>query len=296
MERTVSSTLYDCVTVENFSDFAGEFKSTKFKFYMSLLILPEQKKDEEQWKPIIDTLMKHPEVDKLSITGLSQQSFEYLIKQYGSQLKALNINASQRIEDFSLLSTLTELEFFSVFWNQRVDRLWDMENNLALKGICLYDFTRLKSLSGIEKAPALVWFNYGDIVDSRATIESYKLFADTSVEYLIFSGKKIEDDDLSFLENMPSLKEFNFPTNHYSTEKVAWIVANFPNLKGYALKSMIEFDVREGKEVWQEVLIIGKRKPYLKVYGNEDRIKRYDDKFNSLVEGYRGMSYEQAFG
>lgn len=289
MDKVDGSHPFENVTVDNFCRFfAGEDNSTWFNNYLSLCILPEQKKDEEQWRHIIDTLTEHPEVDKLSVTGLTQQSFEYLIEHYGRRFKALNINKSQRISDFSSLSTLPELEFFSVFWNQCVDKLWNMENNPALKGICLYDFTRLKNLTGIEKAPGLILFHYGNMVNCTSTVESYMSFSGTGIEYLSFSGRKIEDEDLYFLENMPKLKEFDFPTNHYSTEKVAWIVANFPDLKGYSLKSMLKFD-------GDEALIVGKRKPYLKVPGNEERIKSYDDKFNELVEYYRGLSYKEAF-
>lgn len=283
--------IYDTVTTENFNLFIHD-RDSYFTDYLHLFIPHEEKKNKDVWLPVIDSLKKHPDINKLEIRNLTQSAFDYLITEYGKQLRALNIYHSPTIEDFSLLSTLPDLEFIHIYWNQRVTSLWNLENNLALQGIALNDFTRLKKLDGIQKAPNLKYFDYGDLIDSTSTVDTYSVFADTKVEELYFSGKSILDKDLTFLNRMDNLKKFSFPTNHYTTEEVAWIVANFPHLKGYALKSKVEF--LDDKE--PHVIIVGKRKPYLIIKGNEDRIKRYDEKFSTLVEYYKGKSYKEAFG
>ena len=42
-------------------------------------------------------------------------------------------------------------------------------------------------------------------------------------------------------------------------------------------------------------IIVGKRKPSLKIEGNEERIKNYELKFESLVTKYKGKKYSEVF-
>ena len=84
---------------------------------------------------------------------------------------------------------------------------------------------------------------------------------------------------------MPNLKHFDFPTNLFTTEQVAWIVANFPNVEGYALRAKIDTTSYKNAPA---TLIIGKRKPFLINMGNEDRIQRYVEQFEQLVKQYKG--------
>ena len=120
--------------------------------------------------------------------------------------------------------------------------------------------------------------------------------AHSNIEKFMFCGKTIADNDYSFLANMPNLKQFDFPTNMLTTEQVAWIVANFPELKGFALKSKKDCTLinSEYKNV-PGVLIVGKRKPSLIIEGNEKRIAKYDQSFELLKKKYAGIPYKVAF-
>lgn len=83
-----------------------------------------------------------------------------------------------------------------------------------------------------------------------------------------------------------------------TTEQVAWIVANFPNLKGFALKARHDCELYKSNEDLSLVpatIIVGKRKPSLKIEGNEERIKNYELKFESLVTKYKGKKYSEVF-
>ena len=81
-----------------------------------------------------------------------------------------------------------------------------------------------------------------------------------------------------------------------TTEQVAWIVANFPELEGFALnaKKYCTLMNSEYKNV-PGVLIVGKRKPSLIVEGNEKRIAKYEQNFEQLKTKYAGIPYKVAF-
>lgn len=244
----------------------------------------------------IDKLKDYPNTDVVTISGLRQDTFEYFIKTYGCQLKAIRFFKNKFVEDWSLLGTLPQLEYVHFFANQRISSLWDMSANSALSCLCIEDFTRLSSIKGIETAPVLKEFRIGNAIWDKMVIDSLIPLAKTSIERFMFSGKAIAENDYSFLADMPSLKKFDFPSNMLTTEQVAWITANFPDLEGYALKAKIDctwFD-SELKDA-PGVLIVGKRKPGLVREGNEKRIEKYVQNFEMLKKKYAGIPYKTAF-
>lgn len=280
--------LYDEVTFENYEVIAKS-QTDNFKNFMYLFVHPDSRDKNNLWVEEIDKLSGRPEIDKLECRNLTQEAFEYLADKYGRQIKFLNLNVCQTISDFSALEKCTSLEFFRVYWNTGVKKIWDTCKTQSIKCIEMLDFSKLHDLRGVEKLKNLRMFQFGDFMSECTVANSYSCFADSDVEILGYSGKKILDDNLSFLHSMPKLKTFDFNTNCFTTEQVAWIKANFPDLKGYSICSKFEFE-KDG-----DVLIVGKRKPCLKIEGSEERIKRYDEKFERLVEKYKGISYEEAF-
>lgn len=247
-------------------------------------------------KEEIDSLTNYPDIDVVTISGLRQDTFEYFIKNYGKQLRAIRFFKNKFVEDWSLLGTLTQLEYVYFFFNQRISSLWNMRKNFSLTGLCIEDFSRLSSIKGIETAPSLKEFRLGNAVWNKMVIESLTPLANTGIEKFAFYGKSIIDNDYSFLANMPKLKQFDFATNLLTTEQVAWIVSNFPNLDGFALTATRECNLYDPS--WNKVpgtLIVGKRKPSMIIQGNEKRIERYVKNFELLKQKYKGVPYKQAF-
>lgn len=246
----------------------------------------------------IDKFKDYPEADVVTISGLKQDTFEYFIKTYGKQLKAIRFFKNKFVEDLSLLGTLPLLEYVHFFANQRVTSLWDMTENRSLTALCIEDFTRLTSIKGVETAPALKEFRIGNAIWSTMVIDSLIPLSDSKIERLSFTGRAIRDNDFSFLEALPELKRFDFATNIFTTEQVAWIAANCPKAEGYALKAKVDcmlFDSNEHLVDVPKAIIVGKRKPILKVEGNEKKIQKYVDSFENLKTKYKGMPYKEAF-
>lgn len=242
----------------------------------------------------IDVLANHPEADTVTISGLNQDTFEYFLQTYGQQLKAIRFFKNKLVEDWSMLGSLPELEYIHFFSNQRIDSFWDMTNNTKLTGLSVSDFTRIKNVERVSTAPALEDFRIGNAIWPTMVVESLLPLAGTRIKHLSFSGKDIMDKDLSFLSAMPDLETYDFPTNLYTTEQVAWIAANHPGLSGFAITPYTGYPASENNETsagW----VVGKRKPYLPYKGNEARIRKYALAFEALKEKYRGVPYASAF-
>ena len=173
-----------------------------------------------------------------------------------------------------------------------------MTQNKSLIGLAIYDFTRLTSIKGVETAPSLKEFRIGNLVWNTMVIDSFMPLRNTKIERLAFSGKNIIDNDLSFLETLPELKKFDFATNIFTTEQVAWIAANCPLADGYALRAKVDCMLPDSNDHLVQVrktIIVGKRKPILKVKGNKEKIRKYVDSFERLKIKYKRMPYKDAF-
>jgi hypothetical protein len=230
--------------------------------------------------------------------GLQQDTFEYFIRNYGDQLRTIDFFKNKRIEDLSLLGTLPNLEYVSFHYNQRVTQLWDMSRNFALKGLYISDFKRLHSIKNIETAPGLEIFQIDYAICSTMVIDSLKFLSNTGIRDLKFYGMKIEDEDFSFVTEMKYLEVFDFGSDLLPTEKVAWIVANRPDIQGYSLRSIQEFWYYndQTKECDKPgVFVVGKRKPTLTRGENDEKIEKYMQNFNLLVNKYKGVPYAEAF-
>ena len=246
----------------------------------------------------IDKLKNYPDTEVVTISGLKQDTFEYFIKTYGKQLKAIRFFKNKFVEDLSLLGTVPHLEYLYFFANQRVTALWNMTENTSLSSLCIEDFSRLTSIRGVETAPALKEFRIGNAIWNTMVLDSLMPLSNSKIERLSFTGRAIGDSDFSFLETLPELKVFDFATNVFTTEQVAWIAANCPLAEGYALKAKVDCMLPDSNEHLVDVpksIIVGKRKPILKVKGNEEKIQKYVDSFEKLKKKYKGMSYKVAF-
>ena len=62
----------------------------------------------------------YPNTDLVRITGLDQAGFEYFIKNYGHKLKIVDFFKLKSVEDLSLLGTLPNLEYVSLFQPPKV--------------------------------------------------------------------------------------------------------------------------------------------------------------------------------
>lgn len=242
--------------------------------------------------PEIDRLQEYPNARALTVSGLDQQCFEYLIRTYGQQFHTLRFFKNKRVEDWSLLSTLPELEYLFYFLNQRITQFWDMTNNRKLKGIVIQDFSRLKTLDGIQTAPNLEYFLLGDAVWDTSVVDSYRYFANTHVRYLGFTGRKILDSDPFYLAAMPELEAFDGLLYSCTIEQAAWVKANAAkNLDIGPIVNSLD-DPHDGP--YTEICFPWKQRRY-PLSGNEARYQRDVERFEKLVEQYRGVPYDPLF-
>ncbi len=239
-------------------------------------------------KEEIDIIGEHPEWKRISIAGLHQDTFEYFIHTYGAQFEAIYFFKNKFVHDLSALGTLKNIKAIGYFANQRAEKLWDMSGNKKLRMLSLNDFTRLHDLTGIETAPTLQYFDFGDKVWSSSEIHKLPDLFHCALEKIHYTAKVSYEDVYAFLQ-IKRLKQLDFPPNMYKVDFLAWIAANYPNVEGASLCPFRIYHEKTGT-------ICGKHKPFIKDADSEKDKKRMENassNFEKLKQKYQGISFEE---
>ena len=241
-------------------------------------------------KATIDSLENSKNTHVLTISGLKQDTFEYLIENYGHKFRTINFWKCPLVNDFSPIESLSHIQYISYFWNQRVTRLWDFTKTPKLKGFAFDDFTRMHNLNDLENAKNLEELEFGDKVWIKYRLKTLEPLSNlTQLKKLTFSAKKVEDERIEPLSNLISLRKLSFPTNLFTTEQVAWLKSKLPDsvnsnvLNPYwSLDEPIEIS---GKQ--KNTFIVGKRKPFLDSIIDKKRIEKYTAEFEKRVDWFK---------
>ena len=223
--------------------------------------------------------------DYLKITRLSQEGLEHFVQNYGHGYRVLYLDDCTRIQDFSPLGDLPELEALRIEWCRISDRLWDMSRNTSLKVLSIHDAKKIgANPTQIQTSQTLEEIRlWGADFDNKYTLESLSCFQGMkSLKRIDLNMMKLQNRNLDILATLPMLEEFHFDAGMLTTEEIAWIVAKYPALSGKCLCAYNEADA-----VLTDVRVCGFRKPGLDLPKDQKRLDKYVAQFHALVEKYR---------
>lgn len=239
----------------------------------------------------LDAIASVPTATEISVNGLTQDTFEYLIARFGSQFKVINFWKCPLVHDLTALESLPGIEYIVYFWNQRAERLWDLSKNPSLKGLGFDDFSRMRDLSRLEGAPALQELYFGNKVWNKYELNTLEpLGRCSALKSLRFAARKILDDRVEPLGQLTGLERLEFPHNQFTSRQVAWLKARLPEtvqskvLSGFwTLDKPVHYN---GKD--KDTVIVGKGKTLL-VDSKKDRtlLDRRIAEFNAMHRWFR---------
>ncbi len=238
-------------------------------------------------KEEIDELDNYPQLTRISVAGLHQDTFDYFVEKYGKRFTGIYFFKNKMVADLSALETLTDIEVLGYFLNQRATKLWDMSKNKSLCMLNIDDFSRLDNLHGIEKAPELQCIKFGNKIWATSKINIVPDLSQSKLEYVSFNASLPYEETYKFLQ-IPNLKELDFRSNLYKTEFLAWVCANYPEIEGFCLRPYRIFQDNTG-------FICGKRKPsfYMEDPKGKKKAENAEKRFEKMKENYVGWSFDE---
>lgn len=234
----------------------------------------------------IDTIRDFPEAKSIIISGLKQDTFEYFINTYGKQFQAISFWKNKTVSDLSVLSLLSDIEYISYFFNQKVMELWNMTNNKKLVGLSISDFRKLHSLKGIEKACNLMSLYVYDRVEAKMKVESLKPIINTGIKHFVWGGKNVSDNDYECLANS-KIEVLDISPTQFTMLELTHLLALFPeSLNGSVSIPYTKGGIKD-KDEYTEYYFLCKGKKTC-VRGKDDkRFENYLNEFENLLKKCR---------
>ena len=269
------------VDIENFS-------SSSFDIFDIILVQKEVDGGLISVDQIDEAIGNYPNAKSIVISGLKQDTFDYFVRKYGQQFEAISFWKNKLVENLSLLETLKDIRFINYFFNQRAVSLWNMSGNKALKGLGIYDFSRLHSIKEIESSVNLDFFGIGDLVWAGMEIDSLKPITNTKIRRFEWCGKNVSDNDYRCLAK-GNIEILDINPTRFTLDELTDLLALFPkSLSGSITKPYITGSIgKKGSDEHTTYNYLCKNKKACVVGKDDERFQKYLKDFESLLEAKR---------
>ena len=222
----------------------------------------------------------------MHIHNISQDGLEHFVKNYGLTYKVLYLDDCTRINDFSALGDLVNLEALCIERCRGVEKLWNLSKNRKLKILSIRGARKItQNPLQLRLSNTLEEIRFwSETIDKKYTMESLSCFMGLRLLRRIdLNGILLSNHDMVALSTLPNLEEFHFDAGMLRTEEIAWICAKYPNIYGQSLAAYSMNDPMSPGNI----RICGQHKPSLFMPDDAAKIKKYVENFNELVKKYR---------
>lgn len=86
------------------------------------------------------------------LNGFRQKHLEYLAPYIRDTVELLYLFKCNTISDLSVLATFPNLKCVLIFWNNKLETLWDVQKNEQLSVLSFLSMTKLRDVDGLRKS------------------------------------------------------------------------------------------------------------------------------------------------
>ena len=184
------------------------------------------------------------------------------------------------IEDLSCLENLTHTETLILEWNTKAQKLWDVSKNKQLRNLAIIDFSKLRNIDGLGKSSQLRSLVLEGGMWKPMKLETLEPLAQhKDLEELRLLNIRLKDNSLQALKNLSNLKFLEL-SNQFPTKEIALLSKELPNTKCKLFQPFVDVEIKdENDNLVYDVMIVGKRKPFLLKSKDTKRIEKYVKEF-----------------
>lgn len=229
----------------------------------------------------IERLQFFSNLNKLWIQSVNQNQFDTILSLVNPKMLYIY---DMRVEDLSLLSSLTNVEVLALEWNTKATKLWDLSTNTSLRALSVKDLSKLNDISTLQnnKILELLDLSGGDW-DSLRLNSLEPLRNLPHLKYLGLSNIKVQDESLEPVSKLISLQELEI-SNQFPTIEYARLSVSLPHTKCEMFKPYVLFSNSiDGKDV----MVVGKRKPMLNSKSDQLKLQKYKEQFKALQNTFK---------
>lgn len=140
-----------------------------------------------------DTALQSP-CKSVLLNGFRQKHLEYLAPYIRDTVELLYLFKCNTISDLSVLSTFPNLKCVLIFWNSKLETLWDVQKNQKLEVLSFLSITRLRNIDSLRDSQIkYITFDSSDNNGNRkdCLFENREIFQEMpALEHLCLIYKK----------------------------------------------------------------------------------------------------------
>lgn len=229
----------------------------------------------------IEMLKSFSNLNKLWIHTVNQAEFNAILSIVNPKMLYIY---EMRVNDLSILSSLTHVEILALEWNTKANNLWDLSNNISLKSLSIKDFSKLKDISPLQNNKSLEILELSGGETNQLKLDNLEsLRTLRNLKYLGLSNIKVQDESLEPISDIKELQELAI-SNQFPTEEYARLSVKLPNTKCKHFQPFIYLLSSIDDE---DVMVVGKRKPFLNSKVDVKRLQKYEEQFKAFQRNYK---------
>jgi hypothetical protein len=186
-----------------------------------------------------------------------------------------------RVVDLTPLAAIQGLQHLCIAWNTKVQSIEPLRAFTDLRTLVLTNTPKVRSLAPLESLHALRAFECSGFAFSGTghTIDTLAPVSGLSLEEIRLTNCAVLDDGLRPLARIRTLRGLE-SSNQFETEDYAYLSVHLPQATcdKFAPYVRLPRPLEDGRDV----MVVGRRKPFLNSQIDAARLRRYEDRFRAL--------------
>lgn len=227
----------------------------------------------------LSTMNEVVTVDMAYFVGVNEKTFEKAM----TLVKARVMHFYEmRVSDLTSLSKNEKLRELAIHWNSKIEDISPISEIYGLKALVLEDTPKISDLHSLSKCVDLESLEFSGGVYKKNKTESLEPISHLSNLHSLRLLNLAVTEGLKSLASLPSLRELEL-SNQFPTEEYAFLSAKLNDVKCDYFVPYIELkNPIEDKNV----MVIGKRKPFLNKQADAEKLAKYAEQFNGFLRKY----------
>ncbi|MBW4889518.1 hypothetical protein KXQ82_07320 [Mucilaginibacter sp. HMF5004] len=222
--------------------------------------------------------LKDLNIQKLWLLGANEKELDKILKYCKPEFISIYQVLAQ---DLTILESLTTTKTIVLIWNSKIAELWNLNANTNLSSLTIKGFSKLNNIDPIGKVENLEYLVLEGGMWKPLKIKSISSLANlTNLKYLRLANLKIEDGSLRPIGNLQNLEKLSV-SNQFNTEEYAWLSVKLKNTTCNLFQPYIKLNQKISDN---DIMVVGRRKPFLNSEKDKDKIQKYEQEFYRLVK------------
>lgn len=215
------------------------------------------------------------------VVGLNEKTARWPAERL--RVSALSLY-EMRVEDLSSIATMTRLRHLGIDWNTKARSLAPLTSLTRLETLSLNQTPKLQDLSPLMRLPNLRAVRFAGGIWSKNRVQCLQPLASLpKLTELLLGNLAIDEGGLRPLAECSSLRRLEV-SNQFDTADYAYLSVHLPDTECDYFRAWVE--VAKTGDL-PEIMIIGRRKPFLRASEDAERIRKYERAFAKLQQRFR---------